>query len=194
MKTHTTTQIAIGSLLLVASAAHAGERMGRLSEELFRSHAADLAAADGTAGRPSAQQTWDTTVRSARDPAAICSAVRSRIRYAADTVPEDEWREGHQTWERRAGDCDDFAACVDTMCKEKGEESSLYVVASKTTGAAHAVVIGNSNGRMWMSSNGAYENVNSLEDAKDKIARQNGWYTSDVRMRETAARESEVLR
>lgn len=189
MRTNSRTRIVIVTLILVASAVHAQERTGRLSAELFRSHAASLAVADGTSGRPSAQQTWDTTARTARDPEAICGAVRSRVKYAADTVPEDEWREGHQTWERRAGDCDDFAVCVDTMCKEKGEASSLYVVASKTTGAAHAVVIGNSNGRMWMSSNGAYENVNSLEDAKDKIARQNGWYTSDVRMREQQKQE-----
>jgi len=126
---------------------------------------------------------WNSTVLRSRQPRDVCRAVRQRVTYTRDRRPEDSWQGGKETWLRGAGDCEDFAACVKDICSQKGMSANIYVFSSQTVGKAHAVAIGEWNGRLWLSSNGSYEEVSSLWDARERVAQKCGWWAGDVRSR-----------
>jgi len=123
-------------------------------------------------------------LESAADPEAICQQVSAYVQYATDTKPEDEWREPEQTLKAGRGDCEDFASCVQAACTAKGISTKVYVMTSKVNKRAHAVTISDEGGRMWMSTNGTYEAVLSMSDAKDRICRRMGWWYDDVTVEE----------
>jgi predicted transglutaminase-like cysteine proteinase len=125
---------------------------------------------------------WRDAARHSSSPEAIARVVKSRIQYSPDRYKEDEWRSGRETWERAGGDCEDYAAAVKDLCQKKGFESQIVVVRSKTAKAAHAVTIGECNGRIWVSSNGSYTQHASLSDAKQELARDLGWWSPEVEM------------
>ena len=106
-------------------------------------------------------------------PQDICRAVRNRVRYTSDTG--DTWQSAGDTWARRAGDCEDFAIAVRDLCRAKGIQADVHVFYSKTRNAGHAVTIGRSADGLWMSSNGSFERVTSLADARNTITRRHGW-------------------
>ena len=54
------------------------------------------------------------------------------------------------------------------------------VIESKAARSAHAVIIGEINGTMWLSSNGSYEEVQSLNAAKETLTRDLGWWARDA--------------
>ena len=136
---------------------------------------------DGDRGRASTM-TWKEAAQRSSSPESICSTVKSRVSYSRDTCPEDEWRSGKATWSRGRGDCEDYAAVVKELCREKGFEAQTFVLRSKTAGEAHAVTVGERNGRVWVSSNGSYTVHRSLFDAKQEIARDQGWWAPEVEM------------
>jgi hypothetical protein len=121
------------------------------------------------------------------DAKGICKAVSQRVTYIPDRLPKDEWRSAGNTWETGQGDCEDFAVTVAELCKQKNIETTIYVFSSPIDREAHAVVIGRSNGQMWMSSNGSYENVLSVGEARDKTAREQGWWYQRVKERRVTA-------
>ena len=125
--------------------------------------------------------TWnDVRTRVEANPMAICQSVSDRVSYAPDRSHADEWRDGSDTWKRRAGDCEDIAQCVKEICDEKGIPADVYVFGSRTTGRGHAVTVGNWNGRMWMSSNGDYTEVSSISEVRKLVAQRNGWTSQDL--------------
>ena len=123
---------------------------------------------------------WDNASRMCSSPRDICKVVKDRVKYSRDMQKEDEWRGGEDTWNKGKGDCDDYAVAVRDLCEREGFKAVIYVVYSKTARAAHAVTIGERNGTMWLSSNGLYEEVQSLDDAKETLARDLGWWAPDV--------------
>jgi len=102
------------------------------------------------------------------------------VRYVPDRTSEDEWRNSKDTWQMRRGDCEDMATCVRDLCTEKGLTADVYVFSSKAPGGSHAVAIGASDGKMWMSSNGGFTHVRSLAHAKRKAAQYCGWRTERI--------------
>ncbi len=116
---------------------------------------------------------WQATAIAAGTPSEICRVVRAHVRYVADV--NDTWQSGRETWERGAGDCEDFAATVRDICQARGLDARLYVFHSETGNAAHAVTIGNWHGTLWMSSNGSYEVVSSVADAREHVMREMNW-------------------
>jgi len=118
------------------------------------------------------------------DPEEICRQIRDHVQYAADTQSEDEWRPSEETLKAGRGDCEDFAICVKDMCAKKGLQSDIRIISSKVTGKSHAIATGNDNGVLWISSNGSYERVDSIKEAKDKIAREMGWGLEDASISE----------
>lgn len=130
--------------------------------------------------RPASKPSWDDASRQVSSPKDACKAVKSRVKYSQDMQREDEWRSGKDTWDRGKGDCEDYAAAVNDLCKEKGFKAEVYVLQPGTTDKAHAVTMGEMDGTLWVSSNGSYEEVKSLHDAKEKIARDLGWWAPDV--------------
>ncbi|MBA4387085.1 MAG: hypothetical protein C0404_03830 [Verrucomicrobia bacterium] len=123
---------------------------------------------------------WNGVVRRSTSPRDICRAVKGHVRYSRDMLKEDEWRDGKDTWTKAAGDCDDYAATVQDLCKEKGFKAETYVFESRAAHASHAVTIGGTDGTMWLSSNGSYEEVKSMSDAREKLALELGWWAPDV--------------
>ena len=125
-------------------------------------------------------QSWSTAAGLPMTPRQVCSAVKQRVKYRRDMTAEDEWRDGRDTWNRRSGDCEDMAACVRDLCKHKGMSAEIYVFRSQTAGKGHAVAIGGSPGELWMSSNGSYQRIRSLADARTEVARAMGWWPESM--------------
>lgn len=111
-------------------------------------------------------------------PHDVCTAVRNRINYISDNG--DTWQSAAETWARRAGDCEDFAIVVRDLCRAKGITANVYVFYPTTSNTGHAVTIGHSIDGMWMSSNGSFERVTSLADARNAIIRRHGWINDSV--------------
>lgn len=109
----------------------------------------------------------------ATHPQAICEAVRARVRYTPDEA--DHWQTGAETWNRKAGDCEDFAATVRELCLVRGFDAQMFIFQSKASNEAHAVVIGKWNGTLWMSSNGDYRVVGSVAEAREIVNRESHW-------------------
>ncbi len=126
---------------------------------------------------------------SARD---VCNAVRNRIRYTSDTG--DTWQTAGQSWNRRKGDCEDFAIAVRDLCRAKGISADVHVFYSKTSSAGHAVAIGRSADGLWMSSNGSFERVTSIADARNTIVRRHGWTGESVAAYKTVGSGKQLVK
>jgi len=114
----------------------------------------------------------------ATSPQEICDAVRARVRYVPDET--DHWQTGEETWNRKAGDCEDFAATVRDICLARGFDAQMVIFHAETSNAAHAVVIGQWNGTVWMSSNGDYRVVGSIANAREIVNREFQWNDNHV--------------
>jgi predicted transglutaminase-like cysteine proteinase len=110
-------------------------------------------------------------------PSDVCTAVRNRMRYTSDIG--DTWQSASESWKRRKGDCEDFAVAVRDLCRAKKMAADVHVFYSKTSRAGHAVTIGRSPDGLWMSSNGSFERITSVADARNTIVRRYGW-TGDI--------------
>ena len=122
--------------------------------------------------------TWEEVPTVCKTPQEICSAVRHHVTYKEDL--EERWASGMETWNNKSGDCKDFATCVIDLCKAVGIEAQMKIFCPKGSWVGHAVVIGQCNGRLWISSNGWYEEVESLDAAKAAIARELGWRQKEI--------------
>jgi len=122
--------------------------------------------------------TWDEIQTVGKTPEQICKIVRRHIRYAADQG--DDWATGQETWEKKQGDCEDFAACVVDLCKAAGLEATIQIFYPKGSWEGHAAVIGSWGGQLWVSSNGWYETVKSMDDAKAVIAKELAWRHKEI--------------
>lgn len=111
-------------------------------------------------------------------PQEICRAVRSHVRYVPDEI--DYWQTLEETWNRRAGDCEDFAIAVRDLCLAQGLDAEIYIFHAKNREAGHAVVIGRWNGIVWMSSNGNYRNIGNIENAQENMIREFQWHFEQV--------------
>lgn len=133
--------------------------------------------------------TWEEAQTVYKTPQDISAAVRQHVAYREDMG--DEWASGKETWDRGFGDCEDFAACVADLCKAAGIVATIQVFSPKGSFEGHAVAMGSWNGRLWISSNGWYETVKSMDDAKAVIAKEQG---SGWRHREIVTATSEEAR
>ncbi len=127
----------------------------------------------------------------ADSPQAICTLVRERIRYQADKT--DEWQTGEQTWERKTGDCEDFAATVRDLCLARGFNAQIVIFHAQDRNSAHAVAFGEWNGITWMSSNGGYEQVHNIATAQERVIREFGWYYDRVAMYRASEIDMNIL-
>lgn len=122
--------------------------------------------------------TWQETIAVVETPKEICSAVRHNVSYLEDMG--DEQQSGLETWEKGTGDCEDFAAAVVDLSKRKGFEAAMYVFRIKESGIAHAVAVGRHDGKMWLSSNGWYRQIDSWDNAREFVAREMGWRSRQI--------------
>ena len=122
--------------------------------------------------------TWQEVVDTASNPSDIASAVQRQVRFKADNGP-DAWSTGKETWDRGYGDCEDIAATIGDLCREKGWESWTQVFGLKGMFVGHAVAMGRWNGKLWLANGSSHTTVDSMEEAQRCVAWQMGW--SDVR-------------
>lgn len=123
--------------------------------------------------------TWDEVAQVVESPKEICAKVRHHIK-SGEEGPSAAIMSGKKAWDRGTGDCKDYAACVVELCVKIGAEASVMVFYPKGGWVGHAVVVGRWKGKVWMSSNGWYETVDSLEEAKVIISRECGWRGQEI--------------
>lgn len=116
------------------------------------------------------RQTVEEVLLEAQRPRDVCRAVARNVGYRTEDV--DRWASLQETWARGFGDCEDFAASVAILCHQLGFEAKVHLYfALGGRREGHAVVVGLWQGRMWMSDLGSYKEVDSIEDVKDRVAR-----------------------
>ena len=125
-------------------------------------------------------------------PSDVCTAVRNRMRYTSDIG--DTWQSSSESWKRRKGDCEDFAVAVRDLCRAKNISAYVHVFYSKTSRAGHAVTIGRSTDGLWMSSNGSFERITSVADARNTIVRRYGWTGDSIATYKTSGRGRQVVK
>ncbi|MFO7870077.1 MAG: hypothetical protein R6V03_01430 [Kiritimatiellia bacterium] len=131
---------------------------------------------------PVSTMPWQEARRAFSTPEDTCRAVKDRVTYSRNAYKKDERGSAKETWNRRQGDCEDYALTVKDLSSGKGWKANMYVVRSKTAREAHAITMGKRNGRIWVSSNGFYSEYQSLFDAKQEIGRDLGWWNPEVEM------------
>ncbi len=122
--------------------------------------------------------TWEEIETVVDSPKEICAIVRHTVDYKSDMG--DEWTSGKETWEKGHGDCEDFAIAIIELCEKKGIKASMQVFYPKGSMLAHAVVVGEWKGKTWISSNGWFQTVKSMEHAKREIAFEAGWRSKEI--------------
>jgi hypothetical protein len=122
--------------------------------------------------------TWQEIRSVVASPKDAAAQVRRHVRFREDVG--DVWSGGQETWERGYGDCEDLAAAVVDLVRGMGQKAEILVFNPAGSWEAHAVAIGHHEGKMWISSNGWYETVDSLEDAKRVVARELGWHSRTI--------------
>jgi hypothetical protein len=126
---------------------------------------------------------WAEVSSVVESPRDICWRVKSHVRVRSEIG--DNWASGRETWESGHGDCEDFAACVKELCKKKGFQAEVYVFnavkGTKNRFVGHVVVVGKWNGKMWFSSNGSWETVDSFDEVKQRVAFSMSWKPEDTR-------------
>lgn len=116
---------------------------------------------------------WSEVIEVVRSPQEVARRVHTQVDYKADDV--DLMKSGADTWNDKTGDCEDFAECIVEICKAKDFEAWIEVMFEEGNGNAHSVAMGRWEGRLWISSNGSYQTVDSKEEAKRIVARDLGW-------------------
>jgi len=126
--------------------------------------------------------TYKEVIKVSDSPKDICFYVRNRVQYKEDL--EDYMKEAIVTWNSKAGDCEDFANCVVTMCKSKGFKAEIKTLFEENNYTGHAIVVGEFNGKRWMSSNGNFQYIDNNQEAQRIIARDMGWDRNKIVMQE----------
>lgn len=117
-------------------------------------------------GRPE----WTEVEHTYASPREICRVVDQNIRYSKEET--DNWSPAQATWGRGRGDCEDFAICIQELCRLSGISAKVHLYFPATGGReGHAVLVGEWNGKVWFSSNGTYEEVKSEQDVRRRVAR-----------------------
>ena len=113
---------------------------------------------------------WEQILVECDTPKEICKMINKHIGYREEQ--RDSWSAAHDTWERGKGDCEDFAICVQELCQESGFDANIHLYYSmKNFTQGHAVVVGVNNGQLWLSSNGSYTELDSMDEANAIISR-----------------------
>ena len=122
--------------------------------------------------------TWDEVSQKVNTPKEICSSVRHHVAYRADQG--DDWASGKETWDRGYGDCEDYAAAIAEICKNKDIETLTFMIYPESEDTGHVVVVGLWKNKLWFSSNGWFEHAKNGADIKRKVAHQMRWKQKNI--------------
>jgi len=121
--------------------------------------------------------TWEEVLATVQSPSEICTYVRRRISYRSEDSLEAVT--GRDTWDRESGSCLGMAECVRDLCQEKGFSAQVLCF-YPPEGPGHAVAVGPVGDEFWMSSNGHYVTVRSLDEMKRSVATFLGLRRQDI--------------
>jgi hypothetical protein len=142
--------------------------------------------------RAFSKPSWEQLLVEADTPEALCSLVSKHVGYREEDG--DVWTAAEKTWEKGIGDCEDFALLVKTLCEIKGFDADIelyYTARPRMQG--HAIVVGQHNGRKWLSSNGSFRRIDSDEDATRFVANLFFCKPNDIWTRDIAQSDIERL-
>ena len=123
--------------------------------------------------------TWAEVLEQCETPRDVCNVVNRFIGYRTEEM--DRWASAEETWQRGRGDCEDFAVFIETLCHRLGFSVTVNLYfPSGMRGEGHAVAVGTWNGQMWMSSNGSYREVESVDEVKETVAQMYGCSKDDM--------------
>ena len=123
--------------------------------------------------------TWSEVLEQCESPRDICNIVGRFVGYRTEEY--DRWTSAEETWEQGRGDCEDFAIFIESLCHKLGFSATVNLYfPSGLRGEGHAVAVGTWNGQIWMSSNGSYREVESIDDVKESVARMYGCPKEDL--------------
>lgn len=124
---------------------------------------------------------WEKAVSTVDSPERAAKLVRQNVRFEQRYL--GKWSDGETTWNRRTGDCKAFATTVIQLCKDAGlGANATILVFSANAFEGHAVAAGTWNGRLWISSNGWFSYVVSMDHASELVAEEMGWNARATRV------------
>ncbi len=126
----------------------------------------------GLFGKRAPKQAWREAIAASETPSEICRVLSSGVRYRRDR--EDSWQSVEDTWNRGAGDCEDFALCVREFCRTLGIDVEIRIYYPLDCYEGHVVAVGHWNGKQWVASNGKYCEANDDEAIDRYVAREMG--------------------
>ena len=113
--------------------------------------------------------TWEQALAECATPKDVCRMVEKHVGYREQAL--DQWTPGRKVWDRGYGTCQHFAVLIQQICRERGFETSIHLYYPLAMNApGHAVVVGECNGRIWVSSNGDYSEVKSRDEVTKQVA------------------------
>jgi len=115
-------------------------------------------------------KTWDEVSIPYDHPSKTCLVVKKHLRYFHEK--KTEWRQAPYIWKSKQGDCKDFAVCIQALCLRNQFKTKLYTYyKSGSSDIGHAVLVGTWNEKLWFSSNGSYEEANTMKDVDKYVAK-----------------------
>lgn len=112
---------------------------------------------------------WSEVAKAYETPREICRTVERNVRYV--TERQDQWSAPEATWTNGRGDCEDFAIAIQELCRLSGIPATVHLYFPAGAGReGHAVLVGEWNGKLWLSSNGSYEEVKSEQEVRKRVA------------------------
>ncbi len=115
------------------------------------------------------REDWSTVAKAYETPREICRMIERSVRYTEEKA--DQWSTSQDTWNRGRGDCEDFAICIQELCRQSGLPARVHLYFPAGGREGHAVLVGEWNGKIWFSSNGSYEEVKSEDEVRARVAR-----------------------
>jgi predicted transglutaminase-like cysteine proteinase len=112
------------------------------------------------------EDSWNTALESSSTPEDLSGHIKRQVRYRSDK--REYWQTGRETWERRRGDCEDFAILMVQMCREKGFSAQMMCYAAGRKG--HAIAVGMWEGRYWILNNGIFTTVDHPSEIESLMA------------------------
>jgi len=116
---------------------------------------------------------WESVPAMCQSPKDVCNLVYRHINPKREAV--NHWYTPEETWERRHGDCEDFAVCVSELCKQIGFESEVVLFyPARPHIEGHAIAVGIWDDKIWMSSMGSFKLYESMDEVKQAVGRELG--------------------
>jgi len=126
----------------------------------------------GTPGvTASPEMTYNQALNNCTTILMIRDCILDRVKYTADTLPEHTNQAAEYTYNRRLGDCEDFAILAKEMLTRHGYDAHVMFIFPSIGGNGHAICLIDHGTYYTYFTNGRYANVKrySLEEVSKEF-------------------------